>query len=436
MQTLIVPDLGDFHDLPVIEVLIQAGDVVYLEQSLMTVESDKATMDVPSAFAGVVREVLLKPGDRVSRGCAIAHLEPVTAVAGEVARADEPAGEPPAVVTTQEQGAGSHADAGPIGLEPDAPTWPAPGLRTDAERVSDVLTLAGPAVRKLARELGVALSAVMPSGPKGRVLRQDVLAHVKAALTARPTPAAEGGLDLAPWPEVDFARFGPVERASLTRIQRLSGANLHRNWVRIPHVTNFEECDITELDALRGVLNRQRQPQAPRVTLLAFAIKACAHALRQFPAFNVSLDGEEVVRKQYVHIGFAADTPNGLVVPVIRDADRKGVAALAEEVAALAALAHEGRLSVEQMQGGCLSISSLGGIGGTHFTPIINAPEVAILGLGHARTQPVWDGALFQPRSILPLSLSWDHRAVDGAQAARFLGHIGAVLTDFRRAIL
>ncbi|WP_454740259.1 2-oxo acid dehydrogenase subunit E2 [Cupriavidus necator] len=435
MHALTVPDLGDFHNLPIIDILIKAGDTVSVEQSLITVESDKATMDVPSAFAGVIREVLVKPGDRVSRGSMIAHL---MAGPGEAADAA------PEKKTAEAQAASAFVPATDVGSPAaSALVAPEPAQTRNSDSVthvvSDARTLAGPSVRKLGRELGVTLSQVPPTGPKGRVLRQDVIAFARSALTApvaAVSAAPGGGINLIPWPEIDFSRFGPVERSQLTRVQRISGSNLHRNWVHIPHVTNFDQTDITELEALRETLNRQRGSDVAKLTLLAFVIKACVHALQRFPAFNVSLVGDQVVRKQYFHIGFAADTPNGLVVPVIRDADHKGVASLAEEIGALAALARAGKLSGEQMQGGCLSISSLGGIGGTHFTPIINAPEVAILGIGMASTQPVWDGSAFAPRRILPLSLSWDHRAVDGAQAARFLAHIGGVLKDFRLVTL
>ncbi|BDB28687.1 2-oxo acid dehydrogenase subunit E2 (plasmid) [Cupriavidus sp. P-10] len=424
MQTLTIPDIGDYSQIPVIEVLIRAGDTVAAEQPVVTLESDKATMDVPSERAGTIREVLLKPGDLVSKGTPIARIEfgkvPMTGAAAEVAKpfatpdpveAPKPASTPGAVAETTPEAARS------------APRNPG--------------THAGPSVRKLARELGVSLADVSPTGPKGRALRADVLAHAKALLAQPPVAApAAGDLDLLPWPQVDFSRFGAVERQPLPRVRRLSGANLHRNWVRIPHVTNFDQADITELEAFRIALNRDGKPDAARVTVLAFLVRAAAAALRAFPQFNVSLDGQDVIRKQYVHIGFAADTPNGLVVPVIRDADRKGVLAIAAEMADLSATARAGQLKAGQMQGGCFSISSLGGIGGSHFTPIINAPEVAILGAGKAAMQPVWDGSGFQPRLQLPLSLSWDYCAVDGAEAGRFLAHLAGLLADFRRVLL
>jgi pyruvate dehydrogenase E2 component (dihydrolipoamide acetyltransferase) len=422
MQELRVPDIGDYRNIPVIEVLVRAGDVVSLEQPLVTLESDKATMDVPSSFVGTIREVLLKPGDLVSHGTLIAHMEfdaaggvEVKPVSAPVAvKEDVKAIEVPAVFERA-------AEPTPIA----APAQPA--------------VAAGPSVRKLARELGVDLAQVKGSGRNARILREDVHAHVKGALSkaaTAPAAARTSGLDILPWPQVDFAKFGPVERRPLSRIRKISGANLHRNWVMIPHVTNFDQTDVTEIEALRSTLNREAKEGAAKVTMLAFLVKACVAALQRYPQFNVSLDGQDVVQKQYVHIGFAADTPNGLVVPVIRDADRKGLAAIASEMAQLAALAREGKLTPAQMQGGSMSISSLGGIGGSHFTPIINAPEVAILGVGKAATQPVWNGSAFEPRLILPLSLSWDHRAVDGAEAGRFLAYLATLMADFRRVLL
>ncbi|MDT6961468.1 2-oxo acid dehydrogenase subunit E2 [Cupriavidus sp. SZY C1] len=421
MQTITIPDIGDYSQIPVIEVLIRAGDAVAAEQPVVTLESDKATMDVPSDRAGTIREVLLKPGDLVSKGTPIARIEfgevPVVgAAAPEVATPAVPRAAAPPVPS-------------PDRVAPAAPVTSA---------VRDDTGHAGPSVRKLARELGVSLTDVRPSGPKGRALRADVLAHAKSLLTRPDTaaPARGGDLDLLPWPKVDFARFGAIEREPLSRVRRISGANLHRNWVSIPHVTNFDQADISALEAFRVALNQKAKPEAARVTLLAFLVRAAAAALRTFPQFNVSLEGTDVIRKHYVHIGFAADTPSGLVVPVIRDADTKGVLAIAAEMADLAATARAGKLKPDQMQGGCFSISSLGGIGGSHFTPIINAPEVAILGVGKASMQPCWDGSAFQPRLQLPMSLSWDHRAVDGAEAGRFLAHLAGLIADFRRVLL
>ena len=432
MQQLMVPDIGDFKDLSVVEVLIKAGDVVAVEQPLIVLESDKAVMDVPSTLSCTIREVLIKPGDKVSQGSVIAHIEP----AGEGAAA-------PAAAAVVAEAAPAIPEAAPVvaKAEPVAAA-PAPGVQAaPAPAVEEVrkpqLALAGPAVRKLARELAVDLDQVPASGPNGRVLREDVLAFVKAQ-REQPMAAAKlgGGLDLLPWPQVDFAQFGHVERRTLSRIKRISAANLHRNWVSIPHVTNHSQADVTELEALRVQLNGEAREGQAKVTLLAFLIKACVAALQRFPQFNVSLEGDEVVQKHYFHIGFAADTPNGLVVPVIRDAERKGIAALAQEMAELSQLARAGKLSPAQMQGGCFSISSLGGIGGGHFTPIINAPEVAILGVGRAELQPRWNGSAFEPRLQLPLSLSWDHRAVDGAEAGRFLAYLATLLGDFRRVLV
>ncbi len=428
MQQLMVPDIGDFKDLPVVEVLIKAGDVVAVEQPLIVLESDKAVMDVPSTLSCTIREVLIKPGDKVSRGSVIAHIEP----AGEGAAAPVVAEAAPAIP----EAAPVVAKAEPVAAAPAPSVQAAPALAAEEVRKPQ-LALAGPAVRKLARELAVDLDQVPASGPNGRVLREDVLAFVKAQ-REQPMAAAKlgGGLDLLPWPQVDFAQFGHVERRTLSRIKRISAANLHRNWVSIPHVTNHSQADVTELEALRVQLNGEAREGQAKVTLLAFLIKACVAALQRFPQFNVSLEGDEVVQKHYFHIGFAADTPNGLVVPVIRDAERKGIAALAQEMAELSQLARAGKLSPAQMQGGCFSISSLGGIGGGHFTPIINAPEVAILGVGRAELQPRWNGSAFEPRLQLPLSLSWDHRAVDGAEAGRFLAYLATLLGDFRRVLV
>jgi pyruvate dehydrogenase E2 component (dihydrolipoamide acetyltransferase) len=423
MQQLMVPDIGDFQDLPVIEVLIKPGDKVTVEQALITLESDKAVMDVPSTRDCTIREVLIKPGDCVSKGSVIAHVE----FADSAVAQPEVAPTPTQVPTPAPQAV--------------AAAVPAPPSETPQSVASEVentrtasMALAGPAVRKLARELGVNLDDVKASDPSGRILRDDVKAFVKAQQGNLASATGSGtGLNLLPWPEVDFAKFGPIERRQVSRIKRLSAANLHRNWVSIPHVTNHSQSDISDLEALRVQLNQEAKAGQAKITLLAFLIKACVAALQRFPHFNVSLEGDEIVQKQYFHIGFAADTPNGLVVPVIRDADRKGIAAIATEMSELSQLARDGKLSGEQMRGGCFTVSSLGGIGGGHFTPIINAPEVAILGVGKAMMQPTWDGSMFQPRLQLPLSLSWDHRAVDGAEAGRFLAHLATLLADFRR---
>jgi len=453
-----VPDIGDVADAAVIEILVKAGDTVKAEQSLITLESDKASMEVPAAQGGVIKELKIKLGDKVSEGALIALLETAdaaapspTADAAPSAAAGSAEPEPAAVVQAKVQAAelvepvtsGSPGASAPpetpaSRVPPTAALPPAEPPAKDGH-----VPHASPSVRRFARELGVALGSVQGSAPKGRITHADVQAFVKAALSRGPAsvasaeaPAGGDSLNLLPWPKVDFAKYGPIERQPLSRIKKLSGANLHRNWVRIPHVTNNEEADITELEALRVKLNEEHAKTGPKFTMLAFLIKACAVALRKFPQFNASLDGDDLVLKQYVHIGFAADTPNGLVVPVIRDADTKGLSQLALETAALAAKAREGKLSPADMQGGTFSISSLGGFGGTTFTPIINAPEVAILGVCRAAMKPVWNGESFDPRLIIPLSLSYDHRVIDGASAARFNAFLATLLADFRRALL
>jgi pyruvate dehydrogenase E2 component (dihydrolipoamide acetyltransferase) len=424
-----VPDIGDFKDVPVIEIQVSPGDTVKAEDPLVTLESDKATMDVPAPAAGTVKEIKLKIGDKVSEGSLVLLLE--TAEAGAAAPAPTPAPAPaapaPAATTSK-----------PAPAEPVAPP-PAPAA-VATEIAGGNKAHASPSVRRFARELGVDVSLVKGTGPKGRILQQDVQGFVKQAL-AQPraaAPAAGGGagLDLLPWPQVDFTKFGPVEAKPLSRIKKISGANLARNWVMIPHVTQFDEADITDLEALRVQLNKENEKSGVKLTMLAFLIKAAVAALKRFPDFNASLDGENLVYKKYFHIGFAADTPNGLVVPVIRDADKKGLLEIAKEMGALSAKAREGKLGPAEMQGGCFSISSLGGIGGTAFTPIVNAPEVAILGVSKSQTKPVWDGKAFQPRLMIPLSLSYDHRVIDGAAAARFTAYLTQVLADMRRVLL
>jgi pyruvate dehydrogenase E2 component (dihydrolipoamide acetyltransferase) len=430
-----VPDIGDFKDVEVVEVLVKPGDTVAAEQSLITVESDKATMEIPSPAAGVVKALRVKVGDKVSEGSAILVLQ----AAGGAPAAPAPAKPAPAAApapapvpaTAPEAPAPAAARAAPVRAEPAAE---AAGYKPHAS----------PSVRKFARELGVDLARLRGTGPKGRILQQDVQNFVKGIVTgAAPAPAAGGapvaaggGLNLLPWPQVDFAKFGPIETQPLSRIKKISGANLARNWVMIPHVTNNEEADITELEAFRVQLNKENEKSGVKVTMLAFIVKAVVAALRKYPEFNASLDGDNLVLKKYFHIGFAADTPNGLVVPVIRDADQKGVFDIAKETAELAKQARDGKLKPADMQGGCFSISSLGGIGGTHFTPIINAPEVAILGVSKSQTKPMWDGKAFQPRLMVPLSLSYDHRVIDGAAAARFNAFLAQLLADFRRAML
>jgi pyruvate dehydrogenase E2 component (dihydrolipoamide acetyltransferase) len=428
--TVVVPDIGDFKDVAVIEVFVKPGDTVKVEQSLITVESDKASMEIPSSYAGVVKSVSVKVGDKVNQGTALLVLE---SAAGAAVAAPAPAA----------AAAASPAPAAP----PPTPAAAMPAHEPGAAK--GVLPHASPSIRKLARELGVPLAEVKGSGPKGRITQMDVQSFVKGVMSGdtqtaaqrakAPAGAAAGGgafPGLLPWPSVDFAKFGPVERKDLSRIKKISGANLHRNWVVIPHVTNHDDADITELEAFRVQLNKENEKSGIKVTMLAFLIKASVAALKKFPEFNASLDGEQLVLKQYFHIGFAADTPNGLVVPVIKDADKKGVLAISKEMSELAAKAREGKLGPADMSGGCFSISSLGGIGGRYFTPIINAPEVSILGVCKSSMEPRWDGKQFVPRLMLPLSLSWDHRVIDGAAAARFNAYLSSILADFRRVLL
>ena len=427
-----VPDIGDFKDVAVIELLVKPGDAIRVEQSLFTVESDKASMEIPSPVAGVLKELKVQLGDKVNVGDLVALLEGAA-----------PAAAPSATVAAAAPAPAVAAAPAPVASAPAMPTHqpgtPAPGLPH-----------ASPSVRKFARELGVPLTEVKGTGPKGRITQDDVQGFTRAVMAgavqtqaqaakAPATGAGSGsgvGLDLLPWPKVDFAKFGPVERKDLSRIKKISGANLHRNWVMIPHVTNNDEADITELEAFRVATNKENEKSGVKVTMLAFVIKAVVAALKKFPEFNASLDGDTLVYKQYFHIGFAADTPNGLVVPVLKDADKKGILQISAEMAELAKKARDGKLGAADMQGGSMSISSLGGIGGTHFTPIINAPEVAILGLSKGQMKPVWDGKQFVPRLTLPLSLSYDHRVIDGAAAARFNAFLAQVLADYRRILL
>ncbi|WP_175920289.1 dihydrolipoyllysine-residue acetyltransferase [Burkholderia pyrrocinia] len=427
-----VPDIGDYKDVPVIEIGVKVGDTVEKEQSLVTLESDKATMDVPSPAAGVVKDIKVKVGDSVSEGTLIVLLE----AAGAPDAAPQASAPAPAAAAPAPAPAAAPAKAAPAPAAAAAPAA-APSGEYRASHAS-------PSVRKFARELGVEVARVQGSGPKGRITKDDVTGFVKGVMTgqraapgaAAAAPAGGGELNLLPWPKVDFSKFGPFEAKPLSRIKKISGANLHRNWVMIPHVTNNDEADITDLEALRVQLNKEHEKAGVKFTMLAFVIKAVVAALKKFPTFNASLDGDNLVFKQYFHVGFAADTPNGLVVPVIRDADKKGLVDIAKEMSDLSKAAREGKLKPDQMQGGCFSISSLGGIGGTNFTPIINAPEVAILGLSRGQTKPVWDGKQFVPRLMLPLSLSYDHRVIDGAEAARFNAYLGALLGDFRRIVL
>jgi pyruvate dehydrogenase E2 component (dihydrolipoamide acetyltransferase) len=443
-----VPDIGDFADVGVIELLVKVGDTVKVEQSLITVESDKASMEIPSSHAGVVKALRVAVGDRVSKGSVIATIE-ATGGAAATAPLSQAAASPKPAPAEEAADSGTSAAAeiqAPRSIERPLPAGSMPAHEPTQPPLN--LPHASPSIRRLARELGVPLEEIKGSGPHGRITQPDLEGFVKAVMAGAtqtraqaakaPAPAAAGGSlpGLLPWPSVDFAKFGAVERKDLSRIKKISGANLHRNWVMIPHVTNHDDADITELEAFRVTLNKEYEKAGVKVTMLAFLIKACVAALKKFPEFNASLDGETMVLKKYFHIGFAADTPNGLMVPVIRDADQKGIVQIAKEMNELAAKAREGKLSPAEMTGGCFSISSLGGIGGTYFTPIINAPEVAILGVCKSTTRPVWDGKAFQPRLILPLSLSWDHRVVDGAAAARFNTYLGQVLADFRRVML
>ena len=442
-----VPDIGDFTDVPVIEVLVKPGDTVKAEDSLVTLESDKATMDVPAPAAGVIKSLGVKVGDKVSEGHLILTLEEAAGAAAPAQAAPaSKAAQPAAPARAPAAPAPAAPPTKPPTAAPAAPIAPAPPMHATAPSapIDDAAfrkAHASPSVRAHARALGVDLSQIQGSGPAGRILQEDVENYVKQVMSGAKVANAVAGaggaaLGLLPWPQVDFAKFGPVETRPLSRIKKIAGANLHRNWVLIPHVTNHDDADITELEAFRVQLNKENEKAGIKVTLLAFLIKACVWALKKFPEFNASLDGENLVLKQYYHIGFAADTPNGLVVPVIRNADQKGVLAIAGEMGGLSAKAREGKLGPADMQGGCFSISSLGGIGGTYFTPIINAPEVAILCVCRSSMRPVWDGKQFAPRLILPLSLSWDHRVIDGAAAARFNSYLASLLADMRRTML
>ncbi|MGH8725961.1 MAG: dihydrolipoyllysine-residue acetyltransferase [Burkholderiales bacterium] len=421
-MTVPVPDIGDFKEIEVIEVLVKVGDAVTKEQSLITLESDKATMEIPSPAAGVVQDLKVKVGDKVSKG------SPILVLDSKEAPQEAPKVEAPKAAAAKPAAAPAPAKR-PLPVEPRDETVSKPH--------------ASPSVRKFARELGVDLARVPGSGPKGRILHSDVQAFVKGALAKGVRPPDKGGqgglpFNLPAWPDVDFAKFGPVEREPLSRIQKLSGPYLHRNWISIPHVTQFDEADITDLEAFRKNQTVETEKKGFKLTMLAFMIKACVTALRQYPKFNSSLDksGEGLLIKKYYHIGVAVDTPGGLVVPVVRDADRKGVFDIAHELADISKLARDGKLKPGDMQGGTFSISSLGGIGGTAFTPIINAPEVAILGVSRGAMRPVWSGKAFEPRLMLPVALSYDHRVIDGASAARFCAYLVSVLSDIRKLIL
>ena len=440
-----VPDIGDYKDVPVIEVHIKPGDTIEKEQSLVTLESDKATMDVPSSHSGVVKEVKVKVGDSISEGSVVLLLEGSEAPINTAANTPAPT-QPPAPVKTQAPAPTPTPTPTPVAPTPvvaPVPTQaPAPApVSTPSAELGQSGSHASPSVRKFARELGVTIASVKGTGPKGRITQDDVQAFVKSVMSGASAPAATsggslGGLNLLPWPKVDFSKFGETERQALSRIKKLSAANLARNWVMIPAVTYHEDADITDLEAFRVQTNKENEKQGSKITMLAFLIKASVAALKKFPEFNSSLDGDDLVLKKYFHIAFAADTPNGLVVPVIRNADQKGIFDIARETAELAALARDGKLKPDQMQGASFTISSLGGIGGTYFAPIINAPEVAILGVSKAAMKPVWNGKEFAPRLICPLSLTADHRVIDGALATRFNVYIAQLLADFRRAVL
>ncbi|MFC3682930.1 dihydrolipoyllysine-residue acetyltransferase [Hydrogenophaga luteola] len=432
-----VPDIGDLKDVAVIEVFVKPGDTVKVEQSLITVESDKASMEIPSSHAGVLKELKVKVGDKVNIGDLLAILEGAAGVAAPAPAAAAPVAAPAAA---------SAAVATPVATA-SAPAVVAPAHNPTATPALG-LPHASPSVRKFARELGVPLAEVQGKGPKGRITLDDVQGFTKSVMSGAVQTAAQkakapastgsGGseLGLIPWPKVDFAKFGPIERKELGRIKKISGANLLRNAIMIPAVTNHDDADITDLEAFRVSTNKENEKSGVKVTMLAFLIKASVAALKKFPEFNSSLDGDSLVYKQYYHIGFAADTPNGLVVPVIKDADKKGVLQISQEMGELAKKARDGKLGPADMSGATFTISSLGGIGGRYFTPIINAPEVAILGVCKSQMEPVWDGKQFVPRLMLPLSLTWDHRVIDGAAAARFNAYLGQILGDFRRVLL
>jgi len=439
LRDVLVPDIGDFKNIPVIEVLVKPGDTVKAEDSLITLESDKATMEVPAPFAGVVKEMKIKPGDKVSEGMPILSIEVSEGAPAPAAAAPQKPTAPAPAPAPAAQAAAPAVKPAP------APAAPAPSPQAAKAGAIDEAGFskahASPSVRRFARELGVDLARIKGSGPKERILKEDIAGFVKSAL-AQPAGTSGGGAGLAmglpAWPQVDFAKFGPVEAQPMSRIKKLSGPALHRNWVHIPHVTQNDEADITELEAFRKSMADEAQKQGVKLTPLALIMKAVVAALKVHPEFNSSIapSGDALILKRYYHIGVAVDTPGGLVVPVIRDVDKKGLLQLAKELGEVSAKARDGKLGPADMQGGTFSISSLGGIGGTHFTPIINAPEVAILGVSKATTRPVWKDGQFVPRLMLPLSLSYDHRAVDGAQGARFITHLNSVLSDIRRVLL
>ncbi len=447
IKTINLPDVGDFDEIEIIEVLIVPGDEIAAEDSIIVLESDKATMEIPSPYAGIVKSVSVHVGDRISEGTEVAKVEVSVPVESEKPTSSQamdsesgaeteaaPAADAPAEVEIIESEVAPLQESAPGKIRKPPPGKPL----NDSGDVAGKSIHASPSVRRYARELGVNLEQVIGSGPKGRVLKADVKAFIKAAMSTAGT-GATGGLAVSAMPEIDFSKFGEIEAVALNRIQKISGAHLHRSWVTVPHVTQFDEANITELEAFRKSLAKEAEKKNVRLTLLVFIMKAMVASLKAFPNFNASLEssGERLILKKYFHIGVAVDTPNGLVVPVIRDVDQKGLYDLAAELAATAERAREGKLSPGEMQGGCITISSLGGIGGTQFTPIVNAPEVAILGIARARMQPVYaaDGS-FVPGLILPLALSYDHRVIDGAQGARFTSYLSQVITDIKRVLL
>lgn len=439
-----VPDIGDFKEVEVIELMVKVGDTIKVDQSLITVESDKASMEIPSSHAGVVKEIKVKVGDKVAEGSLLVIVEASGDAAAPAAAPAQPVAAPatPAAPVAAAPVPAPVPASAPVVAAAPAVTAAAPVATAVAGKAH-----ASPSIRKFARELGVDLTRVAGSGQKGRITQEDVQNFVKGimagstAVAAVSAPAKNGsgvGLDVLPWPSLDFSKFGATTISPLSRIKKLSGPNLHRNWVMIPHVTQFDEADITGLEDFRKSSNEAMAKSGVKLTMLAFVIKASVAALKKFPAFNSSLDatGENLILKQYYNVGFAADTPNGLVVPVVKNADQKTLSQIAQEMGDLSAQAREGKLKPADMQGATFTISSLGGIGGTAFTPIINAPEVAILGLSKSSIKPVWDGKAFQPRLMLPLSLSYDHRVIDGAMAAKFTAYLADVLADLRKTLL
>ena len=455
-NTITLPDVGDFKDIEIIEILIAVGDDIEAEQSIIVLESDKATMEIPSPFAGKVESIIARVGDKLNLG------DPIATLSGAAAKADDggdssPEDEPAAVESQSEpepeQDTAGSPDSQPPAAEPAAPSAakteaipgktlrPHPGAGgTELASASSKMIHASPSIRRYARELGVSLEQVIGSGPKGRIVKSDVKAFVKTAMSgAVPgAAAAGGGISISAMPEIDHSKFGEIETVALSRIQKISGAHLHRSWVSVPHVTQFDEADITDLEVFRKSLAKEAEKKGVRMTPLIFLMKAVVTAMQQFPSFNSSLDarGENLIMKKYFHIGIAVDTPKGLVVPVVRDVDRKGLFELAAELGEISIRARDGKLTPTDMQGGCFTISSLGGIGGTNFTPIVNAPEVAILGVSRSKMQPVYIDGEFQPRLMLPLGLSYDHRVIDGAQAARFSSFLSQVISDIRRVLL